>query len=89
MAQKLYLVWDQNTGHFTDGVKRIASPTLFRKKFMNRPQRIVHVIYLRRMYKTLDLYSYLYVLILFCKLKHFKHIQESVDIVIYSKSYTL
>ena len=43
--------------------KKIVSPTLF-KKFVNGPQRIVHVVYVKCMYKTLD----------FSKLKYFKHI---------------
>ena len=45
-------------------LKRIVSPTLFKKKkkkkkkFVNEPQRIVHVVYVKHMSKTLD----------FCKL---------------------
>ena len=38
-------------------LKDIVSPTLF-KKIVNGPKRIVHVLYLKRMDKTLD----------FCKL---------------------
>ena len=45
-------------------LKRIVSPTLFKKKFVNRLQRIVHVIYVKYMYKTLD----------FCKLPVRTHI---------------
>ena len=39
-------------------LKRIVSPTLFKKKFVNEPQRIVLVFYVKHMSKTLD----------FCKL---------------------
>ena len=39
-------------------LKRIVFPTLFKKKFVNGPQRIVHVVYVKHTYKTLD----------FCKL---------------------
>ena len=43
-------------------LKRIVSPTLFKKKkkkkFVNEPQRIFHVVYVKNMTKTLD----------FCKL---------------------
>ena len=37
--------------HFTDGIKKNYS----KRKFMNGPQRIVHVNYVKRTYKTLDL----------------------------------
>ena len=39
-------------------LKKIVSPTLFKKICVNGPQRVVHVVYVKRMYKTLD----------FCKL---------------------
>ena len=39
-------------------LKRIVSPTLFKKKIANGPQRIVHIVYVKHMYKILD----------FCKL---------------------
>ena len=69
-------------------LKRIVSPTLFKKKkIVNGPQRIVHVVYVKRMYKHWISVSCLYVHILFCKLKYFKHIQEYVEIVINSKPY--
>ena len=48
--------------HFTDGVeKNCVSYTIQKKKkkkFVNEPQRIVHVVYVKHMSKTLD----------FCKL---------------------
>ena len=37
-------------------LKTTVSPTLFKKKlFVNGPQKIAHVVYVKRMYKTLDL----------------------------------
>ena len=36
-------------------LKRIVSPTLFKNKFENGPQRIFHVVYVKLMYKILDL----------------------------------
>ena len=73
---------EKNMGHFTEGVKNIVSHTLFKTKIREWPQRIVYVVYVKRAYKTLDFLSYLCVHILFCKLKYFKHIQESVEVVI-------
>ena len=52
-------------------------------------KRIVHVVYVKRMYKHWISVSYLYVHILFCKFKYFKNIQEYVEIVINSKPYIL
>ena len=46
-------------GHFTDGVKKTLCLLHYSKrKSVNGPQRIVHVVYVKRMYETLD----------FCKL---------------------
>ena len=36
-------------------LKEIMSPTLFKKKFVNGPPKIVHVVYVKRTYRTLDL----------------------------------
>ena len=36
------------------GLKRIVSPTQFKKKFVNGSQRIAHVVYVNHIYKTLD-----------------------------------
>ena len=58
MAQKLYLVWDENMGYFTDGIKKMCLLRYSKRKFVNGPQRIIHAIYVRRVHKTLD----------FCKL---------------------
>ena len=63
MAQKLNLL-TKNVGHFTNEIKKIVVvyPTLFKEKYMNGSQRIVHIVYVRRTYKTLD----------FCKLPALK-----------------
>ena len=45
-------------GHFTDGVKENCFLHYSKRKFVNGPRRIVHVAYVKHMYKTLD----------FCKL---------------------
>ena len=51
-------------GHFTDGVEKncvsytIQKKKKKKKKLVNEPQRIVHVVYVKHMSKTLD----------FCKL---------------------
>ena len=45
--------------HFTDGFKKKMCLLHYSKrKLVNRPQRMGHVVYVKRMYKTLD----------FCKL---------------------
>ena len=36
-------------------LKKIMSLTLFQKKLVNGPPKIVHVVYVRRTYRTLDL----------------------------------
>ena len=42
-------------------LKKIVSPTLFKKekkkKFVNGPQKIVHDVYEKRTYKTLDFFK--------------------------------
>ena len=43
-------------------LKGVVSPTLFKKKkkkkkkFVHEPQRIIHVVYIKHMYKILDLF---------------------------------
>ena len=46
MAQKLYLVSDQKYGTFYQQNKK--------RKLMNGTQRVVHIAYVKRTYKTLD-----------------------------------
>ena len=63
MAQKLQFriqFGTKNMGHFTDGVIKIcvSYTSQKKKKFVNGPQRIVHVVNVKHTYKTLD----------FCKL---------------------
>ena len=49
----------KNMEHFTDGVKKkLCLLHYSKRKSVNGPQRIVHVVYVKRMYETLD----------FCKL---------------------
>ena len=57
MAEKLYPVLDQNMGHFIDEIKKTGqcvSYIIQKEKSWIRPQRIVHVVYVKRKYKTLD-----------------------------------
>ena len=51
-------------------------------KFASGPQRIVHVVYVKYTYKNWISLSFLYVHILFCKVKNFTHINEYVEAVI-------
>ena len=53
-GSKLYLVWDQKYGTFYVRKQKILCLLHYSKrKLMNGPQRIVHVIYLKRTYETL------------------------------------
>ena len=64
------------------------SPTLLKmKKIVNGPQTIVHAIYVKRTYKTLD-FCKLPVRTYFVQLKYFIHIKESVEAVKDRKPYT-
>ena len=59
-SQKLYLFWDQKYGTFyrRNLKKKMCLLHYSKRNFVNWPKRIVHVIYAKRRYKTLD----------FCKL---------------------
>ena len=53
-GSKLYLVWDHKYGTFYVRKQKILCLLHYsERKFMNIPQRIVHVIYLKRTYETL------------------------------------
>ena len=44
----------KNMGHFTTELKISCLPHYSKRKFVNGCQRIVHVVYVKRAYKTLD-----------------------------------
>ena len=70
-------------------VKNIVSPTLFKKKIREWvPKSCPCRLCKKGRTKHWISVSYLYIHILFCKLKYFIHIKKSVDPLIDSKPYT-
>ena len=70
-------------------LKKLCLLHYSKTKFVNGPQRIVHVVYVKRIYKTLDFCKLPVRTYFVLKLKYFKHILESVEVVIDSKPYTV
>ena len=70
-------------------LKKLCLLHYSKRKFVNGPKEL-YMQFMQNVYtKHWISVSYLYVHILICKLKHFKHILESVEVVIDSKPYTL
>ena len=63
-------------------LKKTVSPTLFKMKIRKWSPKNCYVVYVRHRYKNWISLSFLYVHILFCKVKNFTHMKEYVEAVI-------
>ena len=74
MVEKLYLVWDQKYVTFYQwNLKILCFLHYLKRKFVNGAQRIVHGVYMKCTYKTLDFCKLSTRTSLFCNMWHDIH----------------